>query len=341
MICALGAAVSGDETIRRAVRASIDTLEGARTRLGEIPNNVDPDSGRANFRAYADGGLWHAIARCLLAPDEEGVARTLSWYETQDVDQSGLLSMQESADWQDLFCTRGKGLYLNCLYSLALRLAGQEERAGRVSAAINRWFWYNGDPDLLRHVEHSFSTESLDVDSLGRKRSIPVKRVLPQERFYLPYLSFREAGEWFDSFGNLLAILAGVAGDEQRAEIVAFIERYGLHGNPIKAIYPAVRPGDSDWREYYGELNRPEHYHNGGIWPFLGGFYVAALVKTGEREKAAAAFERLGALNRAGEFNEWHHGETAAPMGVKDQAWSAAMYLYAGACLEEGRLLLL
>ena len=47
----------------------------------------------------------------------------------------------------------------------------------------------------------------------------------------------------------------------------------------MRAIYPPVEPGDPDWRDYYGTLNLPNHYHNGGIWPFLGGFYVAALVK--------------------------------------------------------------
>jgi hypothetical protein len=341
MISALGAAAAEDPEITGAVVRSIRALRAGQTRLGAIPNNIDPDNGKTNFRAYADGGLWHVVASLLFDPDAGSIERALLWHETQDVDQSGLLSMQESADWQDLFCTRGKGLYLNCLYVLALRKAGWGEQAERAAALINRWHWYRGDGDLFWHVMHSFSTESLDMDSLGRKRWIQEKRVLHGESFYLPYLSFREVGEWFDAFGNLLAILAGVAGDERAALILDLIERHGLHLAPMKAVYPAVQPGDSDWREYYGELNRPEHYHNGGVWPFLGGFYVAALVKAGEYGKAEAALSRLGELNRAGEFNEWHHGETAEAMGVKDQAWSAAMYLYALACVEQRRLLFL
>jgi glycogen debranching enzyme len=50
-------------------------------------------------------------------------------------------------------------------------------------------------------------------------------------------------------------------------------------------------------------------------------------------EDAAKALGRLEALNRAGEFNEWHHGRTYAPMGVTCQAWSAGMYLFARECL--------
>jgi hypothetical protein len=340
MICALGAAVAADAQICAATLASIRTLRNGQTRLGEIPNNIDPDTGKSNFRAYADGGLWHVIASLLLEPDTDSIERTLAWYETQDVNQSGLLSIQESSDWQDLFCTRGMGLYVNCLYVLALRLAGRRELAAKVAGQVNRWHWYKGDADLFPHVAHSFSTESLDTDSLGRARWIPAKRLLADDQYYLPYLSFREVGEWFDAFGNLLAILSGVANAERARIILKFIERHGLDKHPIRAIYPAVQPGDSDWREYYGELNKPGHYHNGGVWPFLGGFYVAALVKMREYEKAESALDRLGAMNRSGEFNEWHHGETAEPMGVKDQAWSAAMYLYASACVESRRLLL-
>ena len=85
------------------------------------------------------------------------VREILRWYEYQDVDQSGLLSMQEGSDWQDLFCTRGKGLYLNCLYVMALRRAAElfegdesdrlRRRADLVAGRINTYFWYAGDQD--------------------------------------------------------------------------------------------------------------------------------------------------------------------------------------------------
>jgi glycogen debranching enzyme len=101
----------------------------------------------------------------------------------------------------------------------------------------------------------------------------------------------------------------------------------------IRSLTPVVQPGDPDWRDYYGMLNVPHCYHNGGVWPFIGGFYVGALVRAGRLSQAAVALEKLRTLNRAGEFNEWHHGETLEPMGVKSQAWSAGMYLFARECV--------
>jgi glycogen debranching enzyme len=351
MIASLGARFAQDNEIQEAMQASLSLLKDRRGPGGAIPNNVDCATLHPNFRAYADGGLWWIVANTLLAPEPEVVREVLCWYEYQDVDQSGLLSMQEASDWQDLFCTRGKGLYLNCLYVMALHRAAElfegnegdrlRRRAAFVADRINANFWYTGDKDTLRHISHTFSTVSAPLsDSMGRPREIPEKRYLIDEQYYLPYLGFRSLGEWFDSFGNILAILAGVADKQQSDIILDFISRYSLDVWPLRSLTPVVQPGDPDWRNYYGSLNAPHHYHNGGVWPFLGGFYVAALVKAGRREAAVRALRSLAQLNQCGQFNEWHHGETGAPMGVQDQAWSAGMYLFAWECVSRGQMAL-
>jgi hypothetical protein len=192
---------------------------------------------------------------------------------------------------------------------------------------------------MLRHTAHTFSTESQqEQDSLGRKRWLPVKRNLVSEQYYLPYLGFRAVGEWFDALGNLLAILSGVADEAKTATILDFIERHGMAQAPMTSLTPVIEPGHPDWRDYYGMLNVPHHYHNGGVWPFIGGFYIAVLVKAGRLEVAARALDRLTELNRAGEFNEWHHGQTHQPMGVTCQAWSAGMYLFACECVSRSHV---
>ena len=347
MIAALGARFAPDDEIQSALLASLDLLKNHRAPNGAIPNNVDSVSSRPNFRAYADSGLWWIIGSTLLAPDRDVIRQVLRWYEYQDVDQSGLLSMQESSDWQDLFCTRGKGLYLNCLYVLALRCAAEvfdtgeggqfRRRADLVRDRINTLFWYQGDGDLLPHMAHTFSTEETGrLDSMGRTRWMPTKKYLAGERYYLSYLGFRSVGEWFDSFGNLLAILAGVADRQQTDIILDLVARYSLDLWPLRSLTPAVEPADPDWRDYYSFLNAPHCYHNGGVWPFLGGFYIAALMMAGRIAPAAANLLKLAELNQRGHFNEWHHGETGEPMGAVDQAWSAGMYLFASECVRRG-----
>jgi hypothetical protein len=354
MIAALGGSLLNDAQISGALRTSVDILKSHHSASGAIPNNVDAVTGKPNFRAYADAGLWWIVGSNLIARDLETCRAVLAWYECQDVDQSGLLSMQESTDWQDLFCTRGKGLYLNCLYVLALESSARlavscgdsafaqrcRERASAARAGINDFHWYRGDGDMRHHIAHTFSTESKkDQDSLGRKRYLPKKRLLLHDQYYLPYLGFRAVGEWFDSLGHLLALIARVPNDTQTARIFEMIDRNDVARFPMRSLFPVVAFGDPDWRDYYGLLNTPHHYHNGGVWPFIGGFYVAVLVGAGRLEQAVEVLERLAQLNRTGEFNEWHHGATGEPMGVHAQAWSAAMYIYACECVRRSQLI--
>lgn len=355
MITLLGAQTLDDPTVRTALGASLDTLRRHQSPAGSIPNHVDVVTGIPNFRAYADGGLWYVIGSTLMRPDLATVRRVLRWYSCQDVDACGLISIQEASDWQDLFCTRGKGLYVNCLYVMALDKAAElaesrgqlrqaeryRFRAGETRAAINQRMWYAGDGQMLRHVSHTFSTSNPELDSLGRRRWMPPKRILADASYYLPFIGFREIGEWFDSLGNLLAILAGVADARQTNLILDFIAKQDLACRPIKALFPVVEPGDTQWRDYYGTVNLPHHYHNGGVWPFIGGFYVAALVKAERFQEAEAALNRLAELNLSGDFNEWHLGTTFEPLGVRQQAWSAGMYLYAVECAAAGRVLFL
>ena len=61
-------------------------------------------------------------------------------------------------------------------------------------------------------------------------------------------------------------------------------------------FFPFMKPGDPDWRDRYSEYNKPGEYHNGGIWPFICGFYIAALVAA---KKYRLAGEKLLALTRA------------------------------------------
>ena len=366
MITLLGAVKVDDGTIQEALRASFDTLAKEQTDLGVIPNNVDSKSLKPNYRAYADGGLWFTLGllfhhrqtgdRSLLERYADTVRGVLSWYAFQDGDRSGFISITEASDWEDLLAVRDKGLYVNALYLLTLEQASRQgglfaeaglyrAQAAKLRQKMNEHFWYRGDQRIWRHVLFGFGTADFDeasMEALGEKAFLPGKRLFEEETYYLPYLTFRGFGEWFDSFGNLLSILCGLADEEQTASILAFIERHGLASPyPIKAIDPPLRPGDPDWREYYrfGDLNLPHQYHNGGIWPFLGGFYVAALVKAGRHGKAREELERLAALNGKGDwaFNEWFHGESAEPRGMERQAWSAGMYIYAFEAVKAGR----
>ncbi|HEX5691349.1 MAG TPA: glycoside hydrolase 100 family protein, partial [Roseiflexaceae bacterium] len=151
---------------------------------------------------------------------------------------------------------------------------------------------------------------------------------------------------WCDSLGNLLAILIGLADGHRTEHILRYMLQVGMaEPFPTKAIHPPIYPGESNWREYYRSrnLNLPHQYHNGGIWPMIGGFHVAAQVRhhwgaIAERTLAALADANRQGLNGEWEFNEWLHGASGHPMGFAQQAWSAAMFLFAECAVRTGKL---
>lgn len=370
MITLLGASFIDDAKVLQSIKSSIKILAKNQTSLGEIPNNVDVRTLKPNFQAYADGGLWFVIGNSFyykktsdidfLKHHYPAIQKTLTWYEYQDVDQVNLITTTEASDWEDTLANRGKVLCVNSLYYIALKNAAfcannltkkgdaiaYTKKADEVQKAINYYFWYREGGDVFSRTQFNVGTYPHTPFELSKAQKeklkkflrlgyLPKKTILIKENYYLPYLSFRDYGEWFDSFGNLLTILSGVADKKRSYKLLDLIEKFGIaKPYPIKAIHPPIFPNDKDWRRYLGSHNQPHHYHNGGIWPFLGGFYVATLIKMKKFKEAEKALESLALLNKKGkvtdwEFNEWFHGKTGEPMGKEQQAWSAGMYIYA------------
>jgi len=174
---------------------------------------------------------------------------------------------------------------------------------------------------------------------------------VPHKPYFALYSYKLYHNERFDLLGNSLAILSGIASPSRTERLIAWIEAEmrGLQEKGHLAVdlppclFPFIQPGDPDWMPRYEQYNRPGEYHNGGVWPFVCGLYVAACVAAGKERLAA---ERLAALTRLVRpsherelewgFNEWIKAQTGEPCGRDWQTWSAAMYLYAAASVERG-----
>lgn len=290
-------------------------------------------------------------ARAELAMAWESLERALLWLRYQDSNECGLLEVHEAMDWADLFVNRYNVLYDNVLFYAAWRcMAAMAEALGRpaepyrqratdVHRKVNTLLWVGPE-------------EPRDWGWIERERRewvYTLRRIdteLVERPFYLPYVAFREYADRMDTLGNLLAILFGVADAAKTDKILGYIAGTGLARPwPVRALYPSIHPGERDWREYYRvrNLNLPNHYHNGGAWPFIGGFYVAALVQAGRPDEAERQLDALTAMvetgkTRAWGFNEWFHGLSGEPMGYDGQSWSAALYVFAHDAVRQGRV---
>jgi glycogen debranching enzyme len=384
MICGLGLWLCQD-TEGGAIHArSLETLRQFQSTLGKIPHNIgytdvdDPAlvalGGRlaekgterrlvadTTHAGCVDSNLWYIIGHYyhyVQGKDTEflrqawpSLEKSFLWLRYQDSNECGLLEVHEAMDWADLFSNRYNVLFDNALYYAAWKAMGQ--MAAVLDLAADDYFRNAEDVRGKINILLWVGPEApKDWDWIRRERQewlYPLHRVeteLVIRPFYLPYMAFRDYGDRFDTLGNLMAILFGVA-DQQKANLILdYIHNCGLNEPfPVRSVYPVINPGEKDWREYFRvrNLNQPHHYHNGGAWAFIGGFYVAALVQVGRLDEAEFQLSKLAQMNQLGvrtewEFNEWVHGTSGRAMGYAGQSWSAAMYLYAYEAVKQGRV---
>ena len=385
MVSGLGLLLCGDPEASKILQRSFETLRTYQTPLGNIPHSVglanlaDPaliahgghlealpeHEGVAiidtTHAGCIDSSLWYIVGeyyhymvtgnRRVLQSAWTSLERALLWLRYQDSNECGLLESHEAMDWADLFANRYNVLYANVLYYAAWKCMGHMADA----LGMNAESFFRSAEDVRRKVNTLLwigREEPKDWTWLKHERKewfYVLKRVeteLVERPFYLPYMAFRDYADRFDTLGNLLAIVFGVADADKAAKILNYIDGCGLNEPfPVRAVYPVINPGDKDWREYYRvrNINQPHHYHNGGAWPFIGGFYVTALVQAGRMVEAEQQLAKLGAMNQRGkhrewEFNEWFHGQSGRPMGFGGQSWSAAMFVFAHDAVERGHV---
>jgi Alkaline and neutral invertase len=139
----------------------------------------------------------------------------------------------------------------------------------------------------------------------------------------------------FFSLGNLMAIISGLASDEQSQAIMNLIEERwdDLVGEmPMKICYPALEGKEYKLVTGCDPKNIPWSYHNGGSWPVLLWMLSAAAVKTGRVDIAKKAIEIAESCLADDEFPEYYDGQTARLIGKqarKYQTWTITGFLLA------------
>jgi hypothetical protein len=333
MIAALGVLVSKNEELMEALRRMLSALAAGQTALGNIPSlaHNPEDSGASDTTPLFLIAL--TLFRSVTGESrflEEAAERSLNWLAYQSPDDVVLTAQQPTSDWRDEQWVWGYGLYVNSLVYACLRLYGHEEQAKALSSLMN----HAG----LREVRED--------------ERIHEGLALSDQPYYALYVYKIHISKRFDLLGNSLAMLFGVADQQKANQIIDWVENSmeqlqaskQLACNLPPCLMPYIREGDGDWMPRYSRFNRPGEYHNGGIWPFVAGFYIAALTAAGRHELAAEKMESFSALVRPARrqglefgFNEWLRAQDCSVQGQDWQTWSAAMYLYAAECVQQRR----
>ena len=331
MFSILGIAVSGNKKLMESIRRVLETLAKNQTEHGHITSLVHDKQDRGSSDTTPLFLLGVGIFRKVSGEPEflaEAVEKSMKWMEYQSPSDRYLVAQQPTSDWRDEQWMTGYGLYVNTLVYSYLSILGKHERAQKLRREMVR-LTITDSP--MHHPRH--------------------EGLLIKHKPYYAFWSYKiHSSERFDLLGNCLAILSGIASPSRADKMIAWIEEEctGMKNRGELAVdlppnfFPYIKRDDPDWLPRYSFFNNPGEYHNGGIWPFICGFYIAALVAA---KRYVLAREKLAVLTRIIKisgtgnvkygFNEWIKAQNGIPMGQEWQTWSAALYLYAVKCVEE------
>ena len=341
-ICALGMVVSKDQELLHNAKISLITLAQHQAPNGQIPKYVKPELKEVDFwySGCIDATLWWLIAVNFydrILPEERFavqlrmvIDRAINWLFCQEHQGLFLLQQNEASDWADIMPRSGFVLYSNALWYHVKKLY-------KISTA-----------DKTRHF---FKTIFFPFDkAVSEHRRVRImthyiKNKAKRGDFYLSFVNFSFWGEETDVFGNILSALFGLMYASEASRMADAMLDLKVHQPyPVRVVHKPIRENSWLWRPYMRrhKQNLPYQYHNGGIWPFVGGFWVMLLAKLGRKELAWEEMGRFAEANKVNnwEFNEWFHGKTGEPGGMAGQSWNAAMFILSFHALKENIRLL-
>jgi glycogen debranching enzyme len=371
---AMGAHASGDPQLVGAVERSLTSLACTQSQAGQIANYFAPEN---RYWDYHESGSTDATCLYVVAATQHlklcpnhklsrqlwpHLVRASEWLAAQDANGFTLLDSPMGGDWMDSTLQRsGKLFYVNVCYlraldgMAALACGKEQEHYARVAALLRRklnfFFWPEaGEP-------YEIMLEDLRAAGLNTQFPHPVgpaahaAAIRSDRSFYLSHVEGERRVDECDVLANVLAVLFDGADSGRAYRIMRYLHgAQAAHPYPARTYLTPLAPGDR-WGMYKHDLDRfqaerwrnpPGAYHNGGVWPFIGGLYVTALSRVGLTREAWEAMYRLTAANRLGRgrewgFHEWIHAETGMPAGARSQTWSAGAYLLAHHTLTTGR----
>lgn len=365
-IIGIAALMTGDEELIQSTRRTLQTLREHQGPHGEIPSNIDLNSGRISYGGMAgrvDADLWFIItcAEYWRKTDDAdfidemfpAIEKTVFLLGAWEFNNRGFLYVPETGDWADEYLQSGYVLYDQLLYLQALRSVleirkfihkGEDhelrERVVRLRDMIRDNYWIRDGEEMPEYVYH---------DVLYKKTRHARKHCV--DRHWMPFFTPHGYGYRFDAMANVLASLLEAGSERRNRKVDEHIE--GILGKSdlklLPAFHPVINPRDEDWDDLkmtfsYHFKNRPHEYHNGGLWPLITGFYVASLAQRELYDRAVHYLEGIHRANSSGSdeeewvFPEYLHGEKQTAEGTLKQGWSAAAAVMAHHALFDGKL---
>lgn len=348
--------LSQDRTLIKGCRDSIRTLARYQREDGAIPSNVSFD-GKISYgiiNPRVDSTVLYVIGCIRFArryPEERiledflgSIKKAFTYLENiWENKKYELLFIPRAGNWADEYLQQGIVLYDEVLWYMAVKEYSNvlkkidkqksdyySKKAERIKKLINEKFWIGNSGEDKGHISSRLSNK-FDFEKVGYY----IHFFYSQDR---SSMQFDYPQGIFDAFGNILAMLAEIPSKEQSIKIVNFIEEISLNKYPlIPAHYPFF-PEETFRSQKLHQFRFKQfvgHYHNGGLWAWYTGLFVAAMVKNSETKTALKFCEGIMRANNEKkdglDYYEYHTGKRAiARLKVR---YAKGVDLYISMCI--------
>ena len=345
VVCGLAGLAAGDDRVVAGLRRTLAVLAENQGPDGQIPSNLRIDDGEAADVSYGglagrvDAVAWFGIglAQYVHSTGDEAFGRRhaatarrgLRLLRTWEFNDRGLVYVPLGGDWADEYVLHGYVLFDQVLRLWAQRLFeavfGEDARAERTARRIEATF--RPDPEVDPQTTYHPHAWERYLNEHGAAAH------------WLAALSPSGYQARFDALSNALAVLLGLGTEADRDRTLDAGEhiRRERPGRLVPAFWPPIREGDPQWTaltDNYRDVfsNRPGHYHNGGLWPMVNGWWGMALAAAGRTQAARNLLNAIHHANRVEPgtdddrflFPEYRDAQAGLPHGTSPLGWSAA-----------------
>jgi hypothetical protein len=367
-IMSIAALLTNDEELILTARNTLETLIKNQGPHGEIPSNFDPKTGRISYGGTAgrvDADLWFLITcgqylrkridKKFLDLAIDSIEKVRFLLGAWEFNNRGLLYVPMTGDWADEYIHHGYILFDQILYYRALIEVSAihkfmhksadhvlERKIATLKNLIKANFWLCGDDADEGYIYHE----------VLYKKGIKTAKD-KQCRYWYSFFTPAGYGYRLDSLANVLVSLFGIANRKQSDLVDDYFESEVADTDVdlLPAFYPVITPEDDHWENLkmsfsYTFKNEPYEFHNGGLWPFVTGFYAADLALRGKTEQAekylAGAYKanKMKINDDEWSFPEFIHGKKHTAGGIDHLGWNAATAIMANHALEGKQVLL-
>jgi hypothetical protein len=327
-----------DDRITNSFIFTLQNLKKFQGKQGQIASNYtilgneEPRISYGTLSPKIDSLTWYIIgvSICLaeghLVRDEwhDSITKAAHCLDALEYNNRNLIYVPQGGNWADEYVIEGYTLYDQVLRVWALKLA---------SNAFNEPSWKTKSEAIKQSILVNYGSGHESGSEIYHKRLFAKQQ--KDEHPYL-YASFTPSAYNFTFdlaahalLGFILPLGSPVLSRSHQWINDTFLEK----GLLPPAFYPTINEGDKAWDELsnfylYSFKNKPNHYHNGGIWPIWLGWLGLSLSMQGENILLDKLKVLLTTQLDHFQFDEYLNGKTMEAGGTKNMAYSATGILF-------------